>query len=1382
MNNNNSNNTFKKFNLVNFCEIDKYASQSYCAMYNVDPTLNLGNIKNVDENTIEDFNVIFGGSPCFPSGTKVYTNTGYRKIEKIKVGDKVLTHKNRFKKVTKIGSTPKQKVMEISAMGMLKTQATPNHPFMVVSKTTKGDLSLPYFKQLGHLDKEKDYLCSPVLKYEKNPFNLTEVECYMIGRYIADGYIVDNKDYHRVEFCIGKHKLQEFKNNIKDFPHKLFYYEKVDSFAVRTTNMDFLKLCALCGVGAKTKKIPQVFLNLPIPLLRKLLEGYMSGDGYFRKKTGVWSATSVSPNLIFTLQLAIQKCYKVGCTIMTRKMPDTIMIKHRVAHCSTQYIIEFKMDYKGKSHWIYHNEMILYPIRNIKEVKKTKRVYNLEVKEDHTYLIPNCFVHNCQDFSVAGNQKGAMWECKNCGHKYNPLTVHYDKRKYCPSCNSENITKTRSSLVVEFLRIIKAKKPKWGIYENVPNITSKQFLPTFMLFIEELKEYGYNVYYNILNARKFGIPQNRERLYLVFILKKYDNEKFLFPNPFYNGIEFKDMLENNVDSKYYLSTKNTNSLFNTVDKNKLEQRKLPIACASRGRYDKDKKIKQKLEINSYNASNTITTVQKDNLVIDNIFNDEISEEDKCFFSYLDTLNSKYIKNAYYKFYKKHNHFPKLFNAYDVIEYYDTAPTLTTNCGGTSSISSVLVNEKECAIRRLTPKECFRLQGFSDELYERAKSSGISDSQLYIQAGNSIVIDVLYYIILALYKSNPELFRNIAVSSFFSGIGAFEQALEEVLEDTKTFTVGSLFAGIGGIDKGFETAKYDNANYELLWANEMDKYANVTYQHNFNNKLIQGNIVNILQPVSKDDLVKHKEILKQPIDILTAGFPCQPFSIAGTQKGFADKEKGNLFYSIIDLLQQLDIKYNTKPRIVFLENVKNLLSHDKGNTFKTIKTELENNGYTVYYTVLNTYEYSNIPQNRERIYIVAFRDKIDYNNFIENISLDLPKQKIDKTTEIKIEEIKNIIDFPSKNISDKYFYTKEKYPKLFTDNGINLGNEITEKYCFYQCRRNQYVRQNKNNVCPTLTANMGTGGHNVPLILSKKGIRKLTPEETFKLQGFPIHNGYELPKKFENRNYPDSQLYKQSGNAVSVPIINFLATEILKAIDNVPIIQTLEDKIFNVPNKFKANYKNVANGLDLLDNIKDNTIKTAFFDPQYRGILDKMKYGNEGARQKARTQLAQMSEDIIVEFIKEINRVLINSGHLFLWIDKFHLCQGIDNWIANTDLQIVDLIVWDKGKIGMGYRSRRKSEYLLVLQKKPIKAKGYWTDHSIPDVWQEKVKKVHPHSKPTELQQKLIEATTKENDIVLDPASGGYSVFECCKNCNRNFVGSDLLSEKELENL
>jgi site-specific DNA-methyltransferase (adenine-specific) len=209
-------------------------------------------------------------------------------------------------------------------------------------------------------------------------------------------------------------------------------------------------------------------------------------------------------------------------------------------------------------------------------------------------------------------------------------------------------------------------------------------------------------------------------------------------------------------------------------------------------------------------------------------------------------------------------------------------------------------------------------------------------------------------------------------------------------------------------------------------------------------------------------------------------------------------------------------------------------------------------------------------------------------------------------------------------------------------------------------------------------------------------------------------------------------------------------------------------------KYSLNKKNKANGLDLLTDINDNTIATAFFDPQYRGVLDKLKYGNEGkARGKARCELVQMDENTIISFIKDINRVLKNSGHLFLWVDKFHLCQGILNWLVDTELNLVDLIVWDKGKIGMGYRTRRKSEYLVVLQKAPVRAKGCWNDHAIPDVWLEKVVKVHPHSKPIELQQRLIGATTQEGDIVLDPASGGYSVFEACKNLGRDFIGCDI---------
>lgn len=177
-------------------------------------------------------------------------------------------------------------------------------------------------------------------------------------------------------------------------------------------------------------------------------------------------------------------------------------------------------------------------------------------------------------------------------------------------------------------------------------------------------------------------------------------------------------------------------------------------------------------------------------------------------------------------------------------------------------------------------------------------------------------------------------------------------------------------------------------------------------------------------------------------------------------------------------------------------------------------------------------------------------------------------------------------------------------------------------------------------------------------------------------------------------------------------------------------------------KFETNKKNKVDGLILLDTIKDGTVKTAFFDPQYRGVLDKLNYGNEGKnRGKARSALMQMSEDTIIKFIKEIDKKLTPSGHLFLWVDKFHLCQGVLSWLVDTNLNIVDMITWDKGKIGMGYRSRRKSEYLIVLQKDPVRAKDVWTDHSIPDVWEEKTEKLHPHSKPIELQKRLIEATS-----------------------------------------
>ena len=159
--------------------------------------------------------------------------------------------------------------------------------------------------------------------------------------------------------------------------------------------------------------------------------------------------------------------------------------------------------YAEQSYCLIHNVDKSLNLGDITKVDETKL-------EDFNMI---CGGSPCQDFSISGKQKGSIWTCKDCGHEYNPLTVNYSQRDKCPKCGKQNIEKTRSSLLVEFLRVIREKKPNFGIYENVKNIVGKQFKDTtFKLFEDELDSYGYNSYYRVLNAKNYGIPQSRERV------------------------------------------------------------------------------------------------------------------------------------------------------------------------------------------------------------------------------------------------------------------------------------------------------------------------------------------------------------------------------------------------------------------------------------------------------------------------------------------------------------------------------------------------------------------------------------------------------------------------------------------------------------------------------------------------------------------------------------------------------------------------------------------------------------------------------------------------------------------------------------------------------
>ncbi len=315
-----------------------------------------------------------------------------------------------------------------------------------------------------------------------------------------------------------------------------------------------------------------------------------------------------------------------------------------------------------------------------------------------------------------------------------------------------------------------------------------------------------------------------------------------------------------------------------------------------------------------------------------------------------------------------------------------------------------------------------------------------------------------------------------------------------------FNLMSLFAGVGGLDLGFELT----GNFQTVYANEIDKNASFTFKENFNCKLEIKDIRDVVESDIPD------------IDVLLSGFPCTSFSVAGYRKGFEDENSGDLFFETLRMIKA------KRPEAFLLENVKNLVGHDKGKTFQIISDALMQNGYHIKAAVLNAKDYSDVPQNRERIYIVGFKDIENAKKF----NFPLP--------EYSDKDITNFVDFTTK-MDDKFYYTPEKC-KFYNQ----LEESIRTPKTFYQWRR-KYVRENKSNVCPTLTANMGTGGHNVPLILAEHGIRKLTPRECFNLQGFP--KNFKLPK------IANSQLYKQAGNSVVVPIVKRIAENIYDSISN-----------------------------------------------------------------------------------------------------------------------------------------------------------------------------------------------------------------------------------------
>lgn len=395
-------------------EIDKHAIKVSKANYpNI---IQLGDVTSVDVSTLPKIDLLIGGSPCFVAGTGVITSSGIKPIESVLVGDEVLTHTNNWKKVVRVGGQISPSTYTIKAQGMYSTTTTPEHPYYVrtmkrvyKNRVNVRTFSEPMWKPARELTKG-DYIGIPIIQDQENPLEITPQEAFVLGRYIADGHT--RKDFRTSEgrpndrhwqliLSIGSHKLDEFKGVV---PSGYSCYQHTQTVhRVVFSSKRLVEIAEMyCGCGASNKVLHPKLLKLPTNILYSLVEGVLSGDGSQRGKE--INLTTVSKQLIESLQLAIAKVYGVIGNVYFCKRPNTCVIEGRTVNQKDTYTISFQKEVQKQSHYKVIDGHVWVPVKSVTNLGNPEKVFNLEVDVDNSYTANNAVVHNCQGFSMAGKQ------------------------------------------------------------------------------------------------------------------------------------------------------------------------------------------------------------------------------------------------------------------------------------------------------------------------------------------------------------------------------------------------------------------------------------------------------------------------------------------------------------------------------------------------------------------------------------------------------------------------------------------------------------------------------------------------------------------------------------------------------------------------------------------------------------------------------------------------------------------------------------------------------------------------------------------------------------------------------------------------------------------
>jgi len=536
------------FKVVGYSDIEPAAIKAYMALHEGEGVKNYGDICEIDWSQTPDFDLFTYSFPCFCADTLVLTSTGYKKIQDVEIGDEVMTHQNRYRAVTTTMQRDYSGIMvRLRGMGMDEIYCTAEHPFYIRRRYRKGHKQVRCFTTPEWV-KAKDINKNCFLGYAINTKselpkwggsidnrwghgrNVNHLDClfknrwfwYVMGRYVGDGWKVASKTGNRIVICCSERNKSSLENALQECGFHFVTSEERTVTKIHICMNELYDFVERYGYTAKGKHIDAETLNLPVDLLGGFLDGYVDSDGCNIDK--YYKVTSISRGLCYGIAQCVAKVHHRPFALYhTPRRPKTT-IEGREVNQHDSYEVVWKLSNDKQDKAFYEDGYIWYPLNKEPElIEDNLPVFNLSVDEDESYTANGAIAHNCQDISNAGVQRGF-----------------------------EKGSNTRSSLLWECERAIEYKRPKYLLMENVKALTQKKFMPDFNKWLQLLESYGYVNSWSVLNSKNFGVPQNRERVFCVSIRDDGDNPKYHFPNPFPLEICLADILEEEVDEKYFL--------------------------------------------------------------------------------------------------------------------------------------------------------------------------------------------------------------------------------------------------------------------------------------------------------------------------------------------------------------------------------------------------------------------------------------------------------------------------------------------------------------------------------------------------------------------------------------------------------------------------------------------------------------------------------------------------------------------------------------------------------------------------------------------------------------------------------------------------------------